>query len=162
VDCYAVLKEITGIAVNREDFIERMKQAGYETKWSDSRKYITFTDANGNKIRNSNLEKTFKEPLFGKEALENGFKSNLERANVIRAAKQARRFAADTGFTADSPNAEIEKLHAVIGKSRTAVESDERSRANRIADSQSRNRQRNRDEKPRVIGNSRGRAHEER
>lgn len=65
-------------ATSRADFIDLMKQQGYETKWTDSRKYITFTDKDGNKVRNSNLEKTFKGE-FGKEQLENEFDRNLRR-----------------------------------------------------------------------------------
>lgn len=65
-------------ATNRTEFVELMKQQGYETNWTDSRKYITFTDKDGNKVRNSNLEKTFKGE-FGKEQLENEFRRNQER-----------------------------------------------------------------------------------
>jgi len=65
-------------ARNRQEFIELMKQQGYEVSWSDTRKYITFTDKEGHKVRNSNLTKTFKED-FGKESLENEFIANRAR-----------------------------------------------------------------------------------
>ncbi|MEG0091628.1 MAG: relaxase/mobilization nuclease domain-containing protein, partial [Oscillospiraceae bacterium] len=68
-------------ALDRVDFVELMKQQGFTTNWSDSRKYITFTDKDGNKVRNSNLEKTFKAE-FGKEQLENEFKQNSRREEV--------------------------------------------------------------------------------
>ena len=68
-------------ATSREDFISKMKERGYDVDW-DSRKTVTFIDLerqkNGEtfyKVRNSNLEKTFKIPL-GKEQLEHEFKNN--------------------------------------------------------------------------------------
>lgn len=80
-NCYKTVSLIRKNTVSREDFIEKMKLSSYETVWSDSRKYITFKDKNGNKVRNSNLEKTFKEQ-FGKEVLENEFKGNAERTTA--------------------------------------------------------------------------------
>lgn len=87
LDCYKAVAEVKEIAISREDFIKKMKERGYDTIWKDSRKYITFEDisrkASGEtkyKVRNSNLEKTFKED-FTKEGLEHGFKTNFERAN---------------------------------------------------------------------------------
>lgn len=65
-------------ATSRTEFVELMKKQGYETNWTDNRKYITFVDKDGNKVRNSNLEKTFKGE-FGKEQLENEFRRNQER-----------------------------------------------------------------------------------
>ncbi len=81
LDCYKVVSAVRKNAVSREDFIKKMKLSGYETIWSDNRKYITFKNRGGNKVRNSNLEKTFKEQ-FGKEVLENEFKNNAERTTA--------------------------------------------------------------------------------
>ena len=67
-------------AVSREDFIVRMAEMGYETNWKDNHKNITFTDANGNKVRCSNIEKTFKVNLT-KEELLNEFEQNRGREN---------------------------------------------------------------------------------
>lgn len=87
LDCYKVVSEVKESAVSKEDFINKMKEKGYETNWTEKRKYITFEDQarkeSGEKkykIRNSNLEKTFKED-FSKEGLEREFKANFERAN---------------------------------------------------------------------------------
>lgn len=44
------------VARNREDFIRRMNRLGYSVLWKDERKYITFTDKDGNKVRNSRFE----------------------------------------------------------------------------------------------------------
>jgi len=77
-------------ATSRESFISSMKGQGYETEWSDNKKYITFTDKDGNKVRNSNLEKTFKIDC-SKESLENGFcKIKGERNTQIEGAEQSK------------------------------------------------------------------------
>lgn len=67
-------------ATNRDQFIGSMKQKGYEVNWSDTRKYITFTTPEGQKVRNSNLAKTFKNEKFTKEGLENEFRRNREES----------------------------------------------------------------------------------
>ncbi|MCD7854956.1 MAG: hypothetical protein LUG66_04995 [Clostridiales bacterium] len=46
-----------------------MKKAGIAVNWSDTRKYITFTDAEGHKVRNSNLAKIFELKLSKEELL---------------------------------------------------------------------------------------------
>ncbi len=83
IDCYNAAANAKQTATSREDFIEKMNTAGYETTWTDGRKHITFVDKDGNKVRNTNLEKTFKEP-FGKKELEQGFaprRPNIDAVN---------------------------------------------------------------------------------
>lgn len=74
-DCYNAVKMATNIAKNKDEFIEELAKAGYSVNWSDDRKYITFVDGDGKKVRNSNLEKTFGEK-FGKEDLLKTFYEN--------------------------------------------------------------------------------------
>ncbi len=81
LDCYVAVRKSLEVATSKEEFIKQMAEKGYTTKWQDSRKYITFTDKNGKKIRNSNLTKTFKDD-FSKEVLENGFKINHREPNI--------------------------------------------------------------------------------
>jgi len=66
------------VAVSRNDYIALMWEQGYEVAWSDNRKHITFIDNDGNKIRNSNIAKTFN-ISFSKEGLENAFEANTAR-----------------------------------------------------------------------------------
>lgn len=68
----AVDKSVQG-AASREDFIKKMNNLGYQVKWSDTNKNITFKDQEENKVRLSNLEKTFKDSRLSKEGLENEF-----------------------------------------------------------------------------------------
>lgn len=55
-------------AGNKENFIKLMKESGYRVSWND--KYITFIDQAGRKVRNINLEKTFKNPHFSNKSIE--------------------------------------------------------------------------------------------
>lgn len=70
-------------ATSREDFIEKMKEKGYEVKWTDRRKDITFIDTERQKagekkfsIRDKKLEEHF-HINFGKESLTNEFEANV-------------------------------------------------------------------------------------
>lgn len=81
-------------ATSREDFIERMRERGYETAWSDNRKNITFTDIARQeagetkcKVRNSNLSKTYNIDL-SKESLEQTFADNARKRAEEKAAEE--------------------------------------------------------------------------
>ena len=81
-------------ATSREDFIARMRERGYETAWSDSRKNITFTDIARQeageqkcKVRNSNLAKTYNIDL-SKESLEQTFAENARKRAEEKAAEE--------------------------------------------------------------------------
>lgn len=70
------------VATDRESFIKEMEKKGYEVNWKDTRKYVTFTTPEGKKVRNNNLEKTFKQDIFSKEGMENeirGYRKNTEQ-----------------------------------------------------------------------------------
>ena len=156
LDCFRTASEARTRATSREDFMKRMKEAGWETIWLESRKHITFQNGEGNKVRASNLEKTFKEP-FGKEVLEREFEINLERANARKAIEQGRGLEVDPraereveGGRGTDTGLAISKLDAAIGKSRAAIEADDRQRADRIANEESRQRERDRTAKQRT------------
>lgn len=57
----------------KDDFIKSMEQKGYAVVWKDSHKNITFTNQDGKKVRNSNLQKTYNLKV-GKEELIQYFK----------------------------------------------------------------------------------------
>lgn len=63
-------------AKSRKEFIESMNQKGYSVDWRDNHKYIVFTNADGEKVRNSNLQKTYNLKV-GKEELLELFKEKL-------------------------------------------------------------------------------------
>lgn len=71
-DCaMAVLESLEGCC-SRELFFSRMKEKGWEVLWSDNRKYITFKNEEGKRVRHSNLNNTFSMNL-GKEELDGEF-----------------------------------------------------------------------------------------
>lgn len=78
VDCInsvlASLKE----ALSKDHFISLMKEKGWITLWSDSRKNITFENGDGKKVRDSNLSKTFNVQI-NKEMIENEISRNRDQ-----------------------------------------------------------------------------------
>ncbi len=65
-------------STTKEQFLSLMKEQGWEVQWSDSRKHITFVNADGKKVRDTNLEKTFNLPI-SKEAIAREFERKAER-----------------------------------------------------------------------------------
>ena len=63
---------------SKEDFIILMKRKGYEVKWTDERKEITFTCPNGMKCRGSRLH----QERFRKENIENEFRLHFPNAET--------------------------------------------------------------------------------
>ncbi len=65
--------EALKIATNRADFISIMSKQGYQVKWFDGSKYVTFTNKNNQSVRN----KLFDSPeQYTKEAMIKKFKEN--------------------------------------------------------------------------------------
>ena len=81
-DCaIAIMESIPGSS-NREEFITHMEVRGWSVQWEDNRKHIIFQNESGNKVRDSNIEKTFAMDI-NKESLIHEF----ERQNELRIAK---------------------------------------------------------------------------
>ena len=64
------IDEVMCYAVSREHFIRLMEMERYKVKWSDARKYITYTCPNGMKCRDNKLH----EEKYLKEAMINEFR----------------------------------------------------------------------------------------
>lgn len=82
VDCAIVVMEVKETSCNREDFEKGMEERGWHMTWTDTKKHITFENDKGEKVRDSNLSKSFSMDI-SKEGLLNEF----ERQNEIRLAK---------------------------------------------------------------------------
>lgn len=78
LDVANAVAQVRQQSTSRESFIKLMSEQNIQTEWKDTHKNITFTTAEGKKVRNSNLEKTFKVD-FGKDGLENEFQTNERR-----------------------------------------------------------------------------------
>ena len=73
-ETYLAVKYAKNHAVSRADFINKLNKLNYQVNWSDTRKYITFTNNKGRKVRNRKL---YPPEHFTKEALEIRFELNV-------------------------------------------------------------------------------------
>ncbi|MDY3004417.1 MAG: relaxase/mobilization nuclease domain-containing protein, partial [Christensenella hongkongensis] len=76
LDTMVAVDKAMKIAVSQKEFIAVMSGMGYTVDWLDNRKYITFTNIDGKKVRNKTLSRTFKKAL-SKEDLINEFGKNI-------------------------------------------------------------------------------------
>lgn len=112
-------------AANREAFIAQLNAQGISVKWEDERKYITFADKEGHKVRCKKLTEMFKED-FSKEGLENDFRRNSQSAELA---------AAERGIEYREAAADYNEAER---RKRELDEKDRKSRARRTRDSQCR------------------------
>ena len=54
-----VVKDSMNRAVSQDEFIKMLSEKGYSVDWQDKHKHLTFMDQDGNKVRDTNLNKTF-------------------------------------------------------------------------------------------------------
>lgn len=73
------IDEVMCYAVSREHFIRLMEMEGYKVKWSDARKYITYTCPNGMKCRDNKLH----EEKYLNEAMTDEFRIRKKIAGRI-------------------------------------------------------------------------------
>ena len=83
-DCAIALMDVIPGCTGREDFISGMKKHGWSVQWEDKHKHIVFQNENGDKVRDSNIEKTFAGMKVNKEALADEF----TRQNELRLSGQ--------------------------------------------------------------------------
>lgn len=88
-ETFLTVKSIKKYATSKEDFINKMKEVGYDVKWTDERKYITFIDTKGKKVRNNKL---YPNEDFTKESLEKVFKENKEKEDEYEREKKFLKF----------------------------------------------------------------------
>lgn len=82
-ECAWAVMEVVPQSASREEFISGMEERGWAVQWEDNRKHIVFQNENGDRVRDSNIEKTFAGMEVNKEALTNEF----TRQNELRLAK---------------------------------------------------------------------------
>lgn len=70
----AVIDDCMRYARSKEEFMSLMKSEGYDVKWTDTRKSITYTCPNGMKCRNDRLH----ESKYTKEMMEAEFRNRAE------------------------------------------------------------------------------------
>ncbi len=107
VDCAVAVMEAKENCPSREDFIRGMEERGWHTSWTDNRKHITFENGNGEKVRDSNLSKSFSIDI-SKEVLLHEF----ERQNELRLSRlKAER---DRAAEREQADAELREYYAEI------------------------------------------------
>lgn len=77
-ECGLALMEVIPCSASREEFISGMQERGWDVRWEDKRKHIVFQNENGDKVRDSNIEKTFTEMKINKEDLLHEFERHKE------------------------------------------------------------------------------------
>lgn len=121
-DCAIAVMEAKEDCYSKEDFIERMHERGWSVTWEDNKKHITFQNENGDKVRDSNLSKTFSLDI-NKEALLYEF----DRQNEIRLARAKAERDKQRAEQLDKYYAEVESAIQGNGTSGETVESIEES-----------------------------------
>ena len=58
-DCAVAVHDSMNESASKEEFISAMNKKGFSVSWSDTRKYIVFTNTEGKKVRDRNLVKTY-------------------------------------------------------------------------------------------------------
>lgn len=74
-DCGMAVVNASAKAQGVDEFVSMMSAAGWKTVWSDTRMHVTFENADGKKVRDSNLAKTFSLNI-NKESLLQTFELN--------------------------------------------------------------------------------------
>ena len=72
-----------GSLTSFERYVRLMDEKGIQVTWTDKRKHITFADAEGHKVRDSNFEKTLKIPC-SKDSLEAHFAENAKNVQALK------------------------------------------------------------------------------
>ena len=71
-------------ACSQDDFIRNMKQKGWHVIWKPTRKNITFVNAEGKKVRDRNILKTFNINVTKGELLDEFIRNDERRNGVMR------------------------------------------------------------------------------
>ena len=75
ISCMKAVTECRSKAKSRQEFVSLMKQKGWDVVWTESRKNITFVNANGKRIRDKTIAKELNTRI-DKEALTDEFERN--------------------------------------------------------------------------------------
>ena len=108
IDLALAVQDCSGAAESREEFCELMEQQyGWRVNWKDSRKNLTFEYADGKRVRDTTLSKTFHMDIT-KEALQYEFARNSGRQAILEspAGKTAAAESADPAAERRKPMAE--------------------------------------------------------
>lgn len=127
-DCAIAVMESVPEAVDREGFIRAMSDKGWTVNWQDRRKHIVFENERGEKVRDSNISKTFNMDI-GKEALLNEFERQAalrkERTQAEQESGELDKYYADIEAALQGAGAVIESAGLDSGTDRDSIISPE-------------------------------------
>ena len=106
-DCGIACLDALEASCSKEEFTRHMAERGWNVIWKDSRKHITFQNAEGKKVRDSNLSKTFHLNI-SKEALTDEF----ERLAAVR--EETARYERELADRRERDNAEWERYYLEV------------------------------------------------
>ena len=87
-DLAHAVQTVLPMARNQEEFCSQLEhENGWTVTWKDSKKHITFTDADGHRVRDSNLSKTFGLDV-SKESLTQTFTQRQQKQQVRRSGRK--------------------------------------------------------------------------
>ena len=81
-----VIDQVMERAQTKGEFVKDMEAQGYQVKWTDQRKNITYTTPDGHKVRDNKLH----DPNYLKEAMENEFKYRRTKEIELQTSEQGR------------------------------------------------------------------------
>lgn len=110
VECFQAVMEAREKAVSKDTFITAMERSGWNVLWTDNRKHITFENKDYQKVRDSNLSKTFTVNI-SKEALQNEFQIQSERQHQEELAAYYRQL--HDSITRSTPEGAVSKDYSV-------------------------------------------------
>lgn len=123
VECFQAVLEAREKAVSKDTFITAMERSGWIVHWSDTRKHITFENKDHQKVRDSNLSKTFTVNI-SKEALQNEFQNQSERQHQGELAAYYRQL--QDSITRSTPEGAVSKDYPVGAGERKKGRPDQR------------------------------------
>ena len=89
-DCAIAILEVVPQSGSRDEFISGMKERGWTVQWEDNRKHIVFRNVSGDKVRDTNIEKTSAGIKANKEDLIHEFERQNERRSQANAEESGR------------------------------------------------------------------------
>lgn len=123
-ECAIAVMESIPKADNRDSFVMAMANRGWSVNWQERRKHIVFENKRGEKVRDSNISKTFNMNI-NKEALLNEFERQAAiRQDNIRAEQESReldRYYADIEAAIQGAGAVIESAGRNPGTDKDSV-----------------------------------------
>lgn len=123
--CALAVMEGKARACSQDDFVREMKQKGWDVIWKPTRKNITFVNKEGQKVRDSNIIKTFNLNVSKGELLDEFIRNDERRNGILRDDEEGRiRRAAEDAELAGYYQQVQDALEGTVGGNRAEEPED--------------------------------------